>query len=145
MDDVPVYFSIGDDDNEHWAGMPVERALEWTRVFLRYRPSVPGTVIWMVKPALARGVPAGFSDWAARAHAAETLGFTPERYLALHEALDDVDPSLFPEHPDNDLNTAGLMPVRRFRLRLWGGWNRLVDAGWTADEATRAALCAAEL
>ncbi len=139
MSDVPVYFSVGD-DNQYWSGIPRERALEWTQIFLRRRPSVPGTIIWRVAPNLEQGIPAGFTDWARRAEVAEAIGFTPETYEALHAALDEINPSAFPAHPDNHLITTGLVPVRPFDADRWSTWNERVNAGASADAVTRELL-----
>lgn len=139
MIDVTVYFTVGH-DNEYWSGIPRERALEWTRVFLRRRPSVPGTIIWRVAPNLEQGIPAGFTDWARRAEVAEAIGFTPETYEALHAALDGIDPTAFPAHPDNHLITTGLVPVRPFDADRWSSWNARVDAGTSAHAVTRELL-----
>jgi N-formylglutamate amidohydrolase len=139
MSDVPVYFSVGD-DNEQWLGIPRARALEWTRAFLRRQPSVPGTVIWMVRPNLEKGVPAGFTDWARRAHEAEAIGFTPDSYEALHAALDDINAERFPSHPDNHRVKQGLKEVRPFDAERWASWNRLVADGVTPIQATERLL-----
>lgn len=134
MDDVPVYFSLADD--EHWAGIPRSRALEWTRVFLRWQPSVPGTIIWMVRPNLEKGVPAGFTDWARRAEVAESLGFTPASYAALQEALDAIDPIEHAAHPDNHLVKHGIKAVRPFDVERWRAWPRFVGDGLDPVSAT---------
>lgn len=138
MSAVPVYFSLSDDS--HWGEMPRSRALEWTRVFLVRRPSVPSTAMWMVSPALERGVPAGFSDWAVRARLAEMLGFSPAGYELLQAALDVVPATDFPEHPDNHLIRTGLAPVRPFDPHRWGPWPALVAGGATPEAAARLLL-----
>lgn len=134
MDDVPIYFSLA--DSTHWEGIPLPRALEWTRVLLRWHPSVPGTIIRLVRPNLERGVPAGFTDWAARARLAESLGFTPAGYAALQESLDAIDPAEHPAHPDNHLVKAGITAVRPFEVDRWASWPRFVAEGLDPAAAT---------
>ena len=143
MSDVPVYFDLGG-GNPYWDGIPQERALRWTAVLLHRRPSVPGTIIWRVRPDLERGVPAGFTDWAHRAQVAETIGFTPESYETLHASLDEIDAQRFPAHPDNHLVKLGLTKVRRFDTERWASWNRLVTDGMTPLDATERLLLLAE-
>ncbi len=138
MSSVPVYFAI--EDRSHWSGIPTDRALEWTRVFLTRRPSVPSTIIWRVRPMLEEGRPAGFSDWAARAQLAESLGFSPATYEALQASLDRVEPAEYEAHPDNRLITTGLVPVRPFDPGLWAAWPALIEDGLSPDQATRLLL-----
>ena len=138
MPSTPVYFAF--QDRSHWSGIPSDRALEWTRVFLDRRPSVPGTIIWRVRPMLEEGKPAGFSDWASRAQTAEALGFSPASYEALQASLDRINPSGFASHPDNQLIRTGLVPVRPFDPRLWSPWLALTEDGLSDDEATRLLL-----
>ena len=138
MSSVPVYFAL--EDRSHWSGMPNDRPLGWTRVFLTRRPSVPSTIIWRVRPMLEEGRPAGFSDWAARAHLAESLGFLPATYEALQAALDRIEPAEFEAHPDNHPITAGLVPVRPFDTGLWAAWPALIEDGLSPEQATRLLL-----
>ncbi len=135
---VPVYFAL--EDRSHWSGIPTDRGLEWTRVFLTRRPSVPSTIIWRVRPMLEEGRPAGFSDWAVRAQLAESLGFSPAIYEALQTALDGIDPDEHESHPDNHLITAGLVPVRPFGPDLWAPWPALIEDGLSPEQATRLLL-----
>src|SRR3954451_8257357 len=106
MPTYPVYFAMGD-DNTYWADVPRERALEWTRVLLRRPPSVPSTMIWMVRPPLEQGIPAGFTDSALHARVAESRGFTPSSYEGLQMSLDRVPADEYERHPDNHQITRG--------------------------------------
>lgn len=140
MPQVPVYFAL-EDESSLWSGIPHERALEWTRVFLVRRPSVPSTLMWRVRPMLEQGRPAGFSDWPVRARQAESVGFTPATYEALHASLDRLSAADYASHPDNRLIRRGtLVPVRPFDVELWAPWPDLVVGGVPEDEATRALL-----
>ena len=138
MSDVPVFFCMND-DNEYWLDMPRERALAWTEVLLRHRPSTPSTMMRLVRPQLDQGIPAGFTDWARRAHVAESIRLGPEEYDALQTSLDGIDPTEFPAHPDNHLVDGGLMPARPFDMERWAIWWLL--SSWRSPlEATRSLL-----
>src|SRR3954453_22787647 len=121
MPTYPVYFAMGD-DNTYWADVPRERALEWKRAPLGGPPSGPSTIIWMVRPQLEQGIPAGFTDWALHARVAESRSFTPASCEALQVSLDRVPADDYERHPDNHPITRGIVPVRPFDADGWSPW-----------------------
>ncbi|MFC0681754.1 hypothetical protein ACFFGH_28315 [Lysobacter korlensis] len=126
----------------YWSGLPLSRALEWTRVFFDFPPAFPGpSFMNFAYRGFRRGRPGGFPEWSDAARAGERVAMTPEHYYTLRLTLGVIPPSQYARHPHNfeETNPYGY-PVKPLRLDEWGMWVGLVNSGTTPLRATRLVL-----